>query len=111
MAYSKSLAERVRHLIGRQRGLTEKRMFGGIGFLLYGNLVVAVWLDSLIVRLGIEAANEAMEEPYVKPFDLTGKAMKGWAMIEADGVDCDHQLESWIQRAVAFVRTLDPKME
>ena len=109
MAYSQSLAERVRFLLARHRGVTEKRMFGGIVFLLCGHMVVGVWQSSLIVRLGITSAEIALTQPHVRPFDVTGKAMKGWAMIEPDGLDSDYQLNGWIQQALAFVRELPPK--
>ena len=77
MAFSASLADRVRHTLGRQRGVTEKRMFGGVGFLMNGNLVVGVWRDSLIARLGPDEAEAALREPHVGPFDITGRAMRG----------------------------------
>lgn len=86
MAYSKSLVERIRHLVSRQRGITEKKMFGGICFLLNGNMLVAVWNDSLIARIGVEHPTEALQNPHVKEMDLTGKPMKGWVIVEPDGI-------------------------
>ncbi len=109
MAFSNSLAERIRsHLAGRQ-GVTEKKMFGGIVFLLNGNMLVGVWEESLIVRIGIEQAEHALKQPYVRPFDVTGRPMKGWAMVDADGTDSDVALRSWIDLAWDFVRTLPGK--
>jgi hypothetical protein len=84
-------------------------MFGGVGFLLHGNMLVGVWKDSLIVRLGAEESGEALQEPHVKEFNITGRAMKGWILVEPGGVDDDEQLSAWIQRAVNFVRTLPAK--
>lgn len=84
-------------------------MFGGIVFLLNGNMLVGVWKDLLIVRLGPEAGEEALQEPHVKPFDVTGKPMKGWAMVEPDGIDTDEQLKGWIERSWDFVVTLPAK--
>jgi hypothetical protein len=84
-------------------------MFGGVGFLLNGNMCVGVWKSSLIARLGPELADAAMHEPHVVPFDITGRAMKGWAMVEPDGLETDEQLSDWIQRAANFVRTLPRK--
>ena len=109
MAYSESLARRIRHVIGRRRNVTEKRMFGGVGFMLNGNMCVGVWKDSLIVRLGPEQAAVALAEPHVVEFDITGRAMKGWAMVEPEGLETDEQLSDWIQRAEDFVQTLPMK--
>ncbi len=109
MAYSKSLAARVRQALSARGGIVEKKMFGGVAFLLRGNMCVGVWNDSLIVRLGIEQAERALAEPYVRAFDVTGRPMKGWAMVDPDGLDTDSQLNDWIERAVAFVATLPAK--
>src|SRR5712691_3796345 len=109
MAFNESLAARIRKALARKKGIEEKKMFGGIGFLLNGNMLVGVWKDSLIVRLGDEQGEEALLEPHVKPFDITGKAMKGWAMVTPEGVEDDEQLKEWIQRAVKFVGKLVEK--
>ena len=78
-------------------------MFGGIGFLLNGNLLVGVRKDSLLVRLGPDESDQALKEPHVKAFDITGRPMKGWVLVELDGIEEDAQLSAWIQRAVKFV--------
>jgi TfoX/Sxy family transcriptional regulator of competence genes len=109
MPYSKSLAARIRHALGNRKGIVEKKMFGGVGFLLHGNMLVGVWQDSLIVRLGPEKGDQALSESHVKPFDITGRAMKGWVMVEPEGVENDDQLCGWIWRAVEFVGTLPAK--
>src|SRR5687768_3670474 len=109
MAYSESLAERVREMLARKKGIVEKKMFGGVGFLLNGNMLVGVWKTSLIVRLGPDRGEEALREPHVKEFDITGRAMKGWVLVEAEGLDEDRQLSAWIQRAEEFVGTLPAK--
>src|SRR5213083_617753 len=109
MAYDETLAERIREGLARKKGIEEKKMFGGIGFLLNGNMLVGVWKDSLIVRLGDEQGEEALLEPHVKPFDITGKAMKGWAIVAPEGVEADDQLKGWIQRAVKFVGKMPAK--
>ena len=109
MAYSKSLVERIRHLLSRQRVVTEKKMFGSICFLLNGNLLVGVWKDSLIARIGKDAYETALQKEYVFEFDVTGRPMKGWVMVEADGIDSDHQLSHWIEQATQFARTLPNK--
>ena len=109
MAFNERLAERIRRGLSRKKGIEEKKMFGGIGFLLNGNMLVGVWKDSLIVRLGDEQGEDALLEPHVKPFDITGKAMKGWAVVEPEGIEDDDQLKDWIQRAVRFVGKLPAK--
>jgi TfoX/Sxy family transcriptional regulator of competence genes len=109
MAYSKSLAARTRQALAQRSGIVEKKMFGGIAFLLRGNMCVGVWNESLIVRLGPELGERALSEPHVKAFDVTGRPMKGWLMVEPDGVDTDYQLSDWIGRAVEFVISLPAK--
>jgi hypothetical protein len=109
MAFSEVLAARVRDALARKKGVEEKKMFGGIGFLLKGNMLVGVWKESLIVRLGPEDGAEALKEPHVKEFDITGRAMKGWVLVEPEGTLGDDQLSGWIQRAVKFVRSLPAK--
>ena len=109
MAFSEALAERIRQGLARRKGIEEKKMFGGIGFLLNGNMLVGVWKDSLIVRLGPEEGEEALKEPHVKEFDITGRAMKGWVLVEPEGVEDDDQLRGWIRRAVKFVGKLPAK--
>ena len=84
-------------------------MFGGVGFLLNGNLLVGVWKDSLCVRLGEEEGEEALKEPHVKEFDITGRPMKGWVLVEPEGVEDDEQLTNWIERAMKFVKALPKK--
>ena len=109
MAFDEALAERIRHLLARRKNVEEKKMFGGIGFLLNGNLLVGVWKDSLCVRLGPEQAEEALPEPHVREFDITGRPMKGWMLVEPESVTGDDQLQGWIRRAVNFVGKLPAK--
>jgi hypothetical protein len=84
-------------------------MFGGLAFLLHGNMCVGVWQISLIVRLGPEQAATALKEPNVAEFDVTGRPMRGWVVVEAEGLETDEQLRGWIERAVEFVETLPRK--
>jgi TfoX/Sxy family transcriptional regulator of competence genes len=109
MAFSKALAERSRQRLAGRKNVEEKKLFGGIGFLLNGNLLVGVWKDSLIVRLGPDEGDEALKEPHVREFDITGRAMKGWVLVGPAGVEDDDQLAAWIQRAVKFVGALPAK--
>jgi TfoX/Sxy family transcriptional regulator of competence genes len=109
VAFSESLAGRVRDALARNKSIEEKRMFGGVGFLLTGNMLVGVWKNSLIVRVGPEAYDDAIVEPHVREFDITGKSMKGWIMVEPEGIEDDEQLFVWIERATKFVSSLPKK--
>ena len=109
MAFDKNPAERIEKRLSRRTGIEAKKMFGGIGFLLNGNMCVGVWKDQLIVRLGPEHAEDALKEPHVKEFDITGKAMKGWVLVVPEGVTDDAKLHDWIHRAVKFVGKLPAK--
>ena len=109
MAFDEALAGRIRQGLARRKGIEEKKMFGGIGFLLNGNMLVGVWKDSLIVRLDPDEYEDALKEPHVKEFDITGRAMKGWVLVAPAGVEDDEQLNGWIQRALKFVGKLPGK--
>jgi TfoX/Sxy family transcriptional regulator of competence genes len=109
MAFNEALAERIRQRLARRKNVEEKKMFGGIGFLLNGNMLVGVWKESLIVRLGKDEGDEALREPYVGEFNITGRPMKNWVLVEPGGVEGDDQLADWIRRAVKFVGTLPAK--
>ena len=109
MAFDETLATRIRDALARTKGVEEKKMFGGICFLLDGNLLVGVWKDSLIARLGPDEGGEALLEPHVRAFDITGRPMRNWVMVEPEGVEDDDQLKGWIEQAAKFVRTLPKK--
>jgi TfoX/Sxy family transcriptional regulator of competence genes len=95
--------------LARKQGIKEKKMFGGLGLLLHGHMLVDVWKDSLIARIGHEQAEEAMLEPHAKAMDITGKPMKGWVMVAAEGVADEETVKEWVQRAVKFVGRLPAK--
>ncbi len=84
-------------------------MFGGIGFLLNGNMLVGVWKNSLVVRVGSDDYDDVLLESHVKEFDITGRPMKGWVLVEPEGVEEDDQLKDWIERARRFVGKLPKK--
>src|SRR5262249_50201092 len=106
MGFDETLAARIRQRLARRKNVAEKKMFGGVGFLLNGNMLVGVWKDSLIVRLDPQKGDEALKESHVKEFDITGRPMKGWILVEAEGVKDEEQLNDWIQRVAKFVGTL-----
>ena len=109
MAFDESLAARIRDAFARKKNVEERKMFGGVCFLLHGNMLVGVWKDSLIVRLGPDAYDDALLEPHVREFDITGKPMKGWVLVEPEGVEEDDQLKDWMERATKFVKMLPGK--
>jgi hypothetical protein len=109
MAFDEALAERIRQALARKRGIEEKKMFGGVGYLLNGNLLVGVWKDSLIVRLGPEKGDDALKQPHVSEFNITGRSMKGWVLVAPEGVENDDQLGGWVQQAVKLVTKLPAK--
>ncbi|MBM3994856.1 MAG: TfoX/Sxy family protein [Planctomycetes bacterium] len=111
MAFDESLADRIRTGVGRKKNIEVKKMFGGLGFLLNGNMLVGVWKNLMIVRVGPDDYDDALLEPHVKEFDMTGKPMKGWIMVEPDGVRDEVQVKAWIQRAIKFVGKLPAKEE
>lgn len=109
MAFDEALAERLRNALAGRDGVTEKRMFGGLGVLLNGNMLVGIAGDRLIVRLGPDAHAAALARPHVGEFDITGRPMKGWVMVSPDGTDTDAELQAWLDQALAFAATLPPK--
>ena len=104
-----ALVDRIRRLMKRRKGYTEKNMFGGVCFMINGNMCVGPWKDSLIVRLDRDSHEQTQSEPYVRPMDITGKVMRGWAMVQAEGIQSDDELKAWIERGVRFARSLPSK--
>lgn len=109
MAFDESLAARIRTALTRKKNIAEKKMFGGACFLLNGHMLVGVWKNFLIARLGPEQGEKALQEPFVKEMDITGKPMRGWVMVDPEGVADDADVKEWVQRAAKFVRTLPAK--
>jgi hypothetical protein len=109
MGYDKGLADRVRALLEGKSGFNEKNMFGGVCFLLRGNMACGVLNDDLIVRVGPEKYEEALQMRFTRPFDITGRPMKGWVMVSAEGHKKKHDLAAWVERGSAFALTLPAK--
>src|SRR5947209_17285591 len=97
MAFDERIANRIRGSLGRRKGLAEKKMFGGIAFLLNGNMCVGVHKSELIVRLAPEETDAALTQPHTRRFDLTGRLMKGWILVEQDGLKTDAKLGKWVR--------------
>ena len=109
MAYSEGLAIRMRAELGRARGLQEKKLFGGIGFLVNGNMACGVHGQNMLVRLGTADYEAALKMPHVKVFDMTGRPMKGWIFVEKRGYEAKEALRRWIVKSVEFAKSLPPK--
>jgi len=109
MPYDEKLALRVRIALENLPGLTEKKMFGGVGYLLHGNMACGVHKEFLIVRIGPDAYQDALDKPHTKVFDITGRPMTGWVMVTPEGCTDSAALTSWVQRGVDFAATLPPK--
>lgn len=106
MPYDQGLAVRLEELFEGRSGYEQKRMFGGICWLLNGNMVAGIYKEWLIVRVGEERAEKILKEKHVKPMDITGKLMKGWAMVGPEGIEDDKALKRYISFAVRFVEVL-----
>jgi TfoX/Sxy family transcriptional regulator of competence genes len=110
MAYDEDLANRIRELIGDERDLTEKRMFGGLAFLIGGNMAVAAsGQGGLMVRVEPGDTEALLEKPHAQPFEMRGREMQGWLRVSDEGVGTKRQLEPWVRRGVAYARSLPPK--
>ena len=109
MAFEEVLANRIRDLLSGTEGLAEKRMFGGIAFLLSGSMCCGVRGDDVILRVDPDSAEDALREPHVRIFDMTGRPMKGWLLVGSDAVASDEHLRSWIGMGVDFARSLPAK--
>ena len=109
MAFSEALAQRVRDQLYPLTTAEEKKMFGGIAFMVSGNMTVGVIRDDLIVRVGLENYESALSKPGVDLFKPTGKPMAGWITVASDGHQTDEDLKYWIELALEFVKTLPAK--
>lgn len=110
MAYDEDFAHRIREHLINEPGVTEKAMFGGLAFLLHGNMAVGVSNSGeLMVRVGPDASDDALAHPHTRLFDMTGRPMKGWILVAPEGLKSRQQLGAWIKRGVQFARTLPAK--
>ena len=110
MAYDEKLADRVRELIAVNEGLSEQRMFGGLAFLIGGNMAVAVsGQGGLMVRVQRDETEALLAKPHARPFEMRGREMKGWVRVDPEGVRTKRQLEPWVRRGVSYARSLPRK--
>lgn len=109
MAYSEHLADRIRKLLARRQGITERHMFGGVAFLHHGNMCCGVVGDTLMLRVGRDQYDTCLRYKHVKPMDFTGKPLKGFIYVLPDGIERSKQLKRWVDIALAFSKTLPKK--
>lgn len=109
MAYDEQLADRVRDLLAARAELSERRMFGGIGFMISGNIACGVMEDELIVRLSPEEAESALREEGTRPFDFTGRPMKGWIFVGAEAMATPEGRAGWVEAGADHAASLPPK--
>jgi hypothetical protein len=109
MAFDEHLAERVRRTIGKRQGLSEKKMFGGLAFLLHGNMSCGIHGSELIVRIDPKMTDSALREPGTRVFDITGRPMKGWLLVNASALAEEAALSRWIRRGLDYAATLPSK--
>ena len=109
MPFDHALAERMRRALGRRKRLTEKQMFGGIGFLLNGNMCCGIHKSAMIVRIAPEETERVLAQAHTRVFDLTGRPMKGWVLIEPAGLKTPAQLRKWVELSASYAATLPAK--
>lgn len=109
MAYNEALAARIRARLSQVPDLTEKKMFGGVGFLVNGNMACGVNGVDMILRVGPEKYIQALAQPDTSVFDMTGKPMTGWIKVKPDGIQDEHQLADWVQQGLDYAFSLPPK--
>jgi len=108
MVYNEEMDKLLNNIVSKWKKVIKKKMFGGTGYLLNGNMVAGIYKDYYIIRLGEENANAAIKSPNINLLDITGRPMKGWVMIGEDSVSKDN-LISWLKKAKEFVLNLPPK--
>jgi hypothetical protein len=109
MAFDTKLADRIRERLGKRKDLTEKKMFGGLAFLLNGNMCCGVHGDDMIVRLDPAGTDDALSKHHTRVFDLTGRPMKGWILVESKGLASAAPLDEWIGVATKYAESLPTK--
>ncbi len=109
MAYDEGLIERIREVLGEPPDIKEKKMFGGLAFMVQGNMALGLMTDDLMVRVGAEGYEKALTQPHTRKMDLTGKPMKGFIIVEAEGYEDDKDLAKWVKEGVDYARSLPGK--
>jgi TfoX/Sxy family transcriptional regulator of competence genes len=111
MAYDEDLADRVRELVAGEADITEQAMFGGLAFLVGGNMAVAAsGQGGLMVRVEPEETETLLEQPHTRPFEMRGREMSGWLRVDSEGLHKERELAPWVARGVAYARSLPAKL-
>jgi len=111
MPYDEGLAERIRNVLADQHGVVEKKMFGGIAFMIRGHMSVGIVKDALMVRVGPDEHASLLRQPHARPMDFTGRPMKGFLFVASPGLESDEELERWIAHGVNYAASLPAKGE
>lgn len=110
MGYDEDLASRIRELVSSEDGLTEKRMFGGLAFMINGNMSVsASGQGGLLLRVDPDETDALVRKPHAHPFEMRGRTMRGWLRVDAEGVKTKRELQRWVRRGVSYARSLPSK--
>lgn len=109
MAYDEDVAYRIRAVLADQDGVTEKKMFGGLAFMVNGHMCCGLAKGELMVRVGPEQYEDCLAQPHAREMDFTGRPMKGMIYVDPDGYRTDEELQVWVNRGLAFVTSLPPK--
>jgi hypothetical protein len=110
VAYDEDLADRIRELVAGEPGVVEQKMFGGLAFLIGGNMSVAAsGQGGLMLRVPPDETDALLAEPHAQLFEMRGRAMKGWLRVAPEGVRTNDELEPWVRRGVGYARSLPPK--
>ncbi len=109
MAYDEGLAARIRDILDGVNGLVEKKMFGGVGFMLHGNMACGVNKDDLMLRINPAENEKLLSRPHVRVFDMTGKPMKGWVLVGSEALASDKDLERWVKLGLEYAGSLPAK--
>jgi TfoX/Sxy family transcriptional regulator of competence genes len=111
MAYDEKLADRIRQVIGPRGDVTEKKMFGGIAFLLDGKMFCGIATKDLMVRVGLEQYESSLAKEHVRPMDFTGRPLRGYVYVAPEGLRTARQIDNWIEISLAFVATVKSKVK
>lgn len=109
MAYDEALAQRLREALKGQKGVVEKKMFGGVGFILRGNMLVGVIKNDMVVRVSPEDNGQFLKRPHARQFDFSGKPMVGWIYVEPAGIKSQAELKKWVQIGLDYAASLRAK--
>ncbi len=110
MAYDAALEQRIDVLVNAWSGLAKRKMFGGVGYVIEGNMAFGIWKHSLVVRCGPERQAECLRERHTSRFDITGRPMKGWLLVDPAGFAGEPALRRWLSLGYAYAGTLPPKV-